>query len=200
MQVEMQLTPVCWRFISLMWLRLSLSLPRKWQEWSKVKLGEADFGKDYRRVYSVLRRRIMKGQLPPSAKIKELDVAAELGVSRTPVRTALQRLIADGLLQGSRKRGAVTISWIDRDVAEIFADRAGGHWDGTCGPALQPRGAGRVDTIDRRNGISLARSTAGLFCEIAGGELELPVSGEDDGGLNAMAPAHAGISDLRRAY
>lgn len=77
-------------------------------------------GKITDEVYHILRRRIMKGQLPPNAKIKELDVAAELGVSRTPVRSALQRLITDGLLQQGRKRGAVTISWTDRDVSEIF--------------------------------------------------------------------------------
>lgn len=81
-------------------------------------------GKVTDEVYNVLRRRIMMGQLPPDAKVKELDVAAELGVSRTPVRSALQRLIADGLLQGGPKRGAMTIAWTDRDVAEVFEMRA----------------------------------------------------------------------------
>ena len=81
-------------------------------------------GKVTDEVYNALRRRIMTGRLPPNAKVKELDVAAELGVSRTPVRSALQRLIADGLLQGGPKRGAVTVTWTDRDVAEIFELRA----------------------------------------------------------------------------
>jgi DNA-binding GntR family transcriptional regulator len=81
-------------------------------------------GKVSDQVYNVLRRQIMKGQFAPRTKIKEHDVAEELGVSRTPVRTALQRLVADGLLRSGPKRGAMTIEWTEEDVREIFELRA----------------------------------------------------------------------------
>ena len=43
-------------------------------------------------VYERLRELIIDGRLAPGARIVETDVAARLGVSRTPVRGALQRL------------------------------------------------------------------------------------------------------------
>jgi DNA-binding GntR family transcriptional regulator len=77
-------------------------------------------GKISDEVYNVLRRRIMTGAFVPHTKIKEIDVAGELGVSRTPVRSALQRLVADALLRPAPKRGAMTVEWTDRDIGEIF--------------------------------------------------------------------------------
>lgn len=46
----------------------------------------------------ILRERIVWGEVPPGARMIEVDLAKELGVSRTPVREALQRLENDGLL------------------------------------------------------------------------------------------------------
>ncbi len=49
-------------------------------------------------VLEVLRRAIVSARFMPGARIVERDVAAELGVSRTPVREALTRLEREGLL------------------------------------------------------------------------------------------------------
>lgn len=46
-----------------------------------------------------LRRDILRGQLPPGAPVKERDHAAELGVSRTPMREAIRILAKEGLVQ-----------------------------------------------------------------------------------------------------
>ena len=71
-------------------------------------------------VYRTLRRQIMSGDLPPGAQVKEEHVAATLDVSRTPVRSALQRLTADGLLINRERRGAFVAEWTHRDIEEIF--------------------------------------------------------------------------------
>ncbi len=52
-------------------------------------------------VYQKLRALIVRGQLAPGARIIETDVAARLGVSRTPVRGALQRLHQEGYVMES---------------------------------------------------------------------------------------------------
>ncbi len=49
-------------------------------------------------VYSVLRRMIIRRDLPPGSRITENEIAESLGVSRTPVREAFQRLAYDELL------------------------------------------------------------------------------------------------------
>jgi DNA-binding GntR family transcriptional regulator len=57
-------------------------------------------------VYEELRTLIVQGRLGPGARLVELDIAARLGVSRTPAREAIQRLAQDGFLkqvgQGTR--------------------------------------------------------------------------------------------------
>lgn len=55
-------------------------------------------------IYNALRRAIVTGELRPNQPLIEIDLAAKLEVSRTPVREALQRLVAAGLIV-PRKRG-----------------------------------------------------------------------------------------------
>lgn len=52
----------------------------------------------YVKVYTLLKSWIMEGRLSPGERIKETVLAAELGVSRTPVRDALRRLEQDRLI------------------------------------------------------------------------------------------------------
>ena len=55
-------------------------------------------------IYNALRRAIVTGELRPNQPLIEIDLAERLEVSRTPVREALQRLAAGGLIV-PRKRG-----------------------------------------------------------------------------------------------
>ena len=51
------------------------------------------------RVYHAVRKRIIDGQLAPGVFIRELDLTAAMGVSRSPVREALGRLASEGFLE-----------------------------------------------------------------------------------------------------
>ena len=57
-------------------------------------------------VYLATRARIMDGTLRRGSRIHQEDLADELGVSRTPVREALRRLAAEGLVEMHTNRGA----------------------------------------------------------------------------------------------
>jgi DNA-binding GntR family transcriptional regulator len=57
-------------------------------------------------VYAAIRERISRGSLPRGARVHQEDLAEELGVSRTPVREALRRLAAEGLVEMRTNRGA----------------------------------------------------------------------------------------------
>lgn len=64
-------------------------------------------------IFDQLRQRIATRTYPPGMRLSESDLAAEFGLSRTPVRQALQRLAADGLV--SIKNGVgVTVTDLDR--------------------------------------------------------------------------------------
>ena len=58
-----------------------------------------------------IRESILAGRIPAGARIAELDLARQLSVSRTPIREALSRLAAEGLVELSPNRGARVASW-----------------------------------------------------------------------------------------
>ncbi len=68
------------------------------------------------RVYRGLRDQILTGALEPNARLVELQLAAQFAVSRTPVREALKRLTAEGLVSVDPVRGMVVR---DVDAAEL---------------------------------------------------------------------------------
>src|SRR6218665_1483877 len=56
-------------------------------------------------VYETLRHKIMNNQLPGGSQLLEEEVATQLNMSRTPVRAALSKLEAEGLVQAVRRHG-----------------------------------------------------------------------------------------------
>ncbi|MDJ0653885.1 MAG: GntR family transcriptional regulator [Xanthomonadales bacterium] len=76
------------------------------------------------KAYQELRSSIIDGSHPPGSRIIEQEVAAAAGVSRTPVREALRRLEAEGLLRFVPNQGAFVRSWNAQDVEDIFELRA----------------------------------------------------------------------------
>lgn len=72
------------------------------------------------RAYATLLDEIQRGALPPGAVLGEVEQAARLGVSRTPLREALGRLAADGLVRQASPRVTV-VSGIDAaDIRKLF--------------------------------------------------------------------------------
>lgn len=75
------------------------------------------------RVYQALRHRILAGMLEPGSRLVELQLATEFTVSRTPVREALKRLTAEGLIRVDPVRGIVVSDVDARELEEIFVVR-----------------------------------------------------------------------------
>lgn len=76
------------------------------------------------KAYEVLRRGILDGTYGARSRVTEQEVAAEIGVSRTPVREAMRRLQAEGLIRFVPNQGAVVASWSTAELREIFELRA----------------------------------------------------------------------------
>lgn len=70
-----------------------------------------------------LREAIVRGGLEPGAQLGEADLAAQFGVSRGPVREAMQRLVSEGLLHSIRNRGIFVIELSLADVVDIYRSR-----------------------------------------------------------------------------
>jgi DNA-binding GntR family transcriptional regulator len=71
-------------------------------------------------VRRVVLRGILHGSLPPGGDVNEAELAAQLGVSRTPLREALLGLESEGFLQSSVGRGFTVVPLTERDVEEIY--------------------------------------------------------------------------------
>src|SRR5579862_7591453 len=77
------------------------------------------------RIYEEIRNKIINGDLPPGTRLRERELADELGVSRVPVREALPYLQADGFITLESHRGAIVTELTLRDVRELFDVRLG---------------------------------------------------------------------------
>ena len=75
-------------------------------------------------AYRLLTERILSGEYPAGARLTEETLAEEFGVSRTPLREALRRLTAEGLIEPLPKRGLRVTSPDDAEIAELFLCRS----------------------------------------------------------------------------
>jgi DNA-binding GntR family transcriptional regulator len=113
-----------------------------------------------------LREAITHGGLTPGQQLGEASLAAQFEVSRGPLREAMQRLVAEGLLRSERHRGIFVVELTDDDVRDVYRARKAieraavtevlrGDADGAvarlAGPVDAMRAAAR-----RRNGAGVA--------------------------------------------
>ena len=72
----------------------------------------------------LIRDAIADGRLEPGLRLKEEELARELGISRTPVREALLVLQTEGLLEGAPNRGATVRTYEAEDLDDLYQLRA----------------------------------------------------------------------------
>lgn len=102
------------------------------------------------KAYALIRDRIISGEYPPSLRLTEQEIADASGVSRTPVREALQRLQNEGFVRVSANLGAMVVEWSESDANDVFELRA----------LLEPYGAARAARQITPEGIKALRELA----------------------------------------
>jgi DNA-binding GntR family transcriptional regulator len=102
------------------------------------------------KAYQTVRERIVRGVYPASSRITEQEVAAAAGVSRTPVREALRKLHAEGLLEFIPHQGAIVTEWTIEERDDVFEIRA----------MLESYGASRAARRITADGIAELRQLA----------------------------------------
>jgi DNA-binding GntR family transcriptional regulator len=86
--------------------------------------GAPDRRKMTDRVYDELRQAIIELRLLPGEPLREVPLAEQLGVSKTPLREAFTRLEQEGLVETTSFKGAVVTGYSDTDLQEIYELRA----------------------------------------------------------------------------
>jgi DNA-binding GntR family transcriptional regulator len=74
-------------------------------------------------VYAQILEKILDGTLPAGYALREGELAARFGVSKTPLRDALVRLQADGLVSIPPYRSAIVVGYSQQDLREIYEVR-----------------------------------------------------------------------------
>ncbi|AEE90298.1 Transcriptional regulator, GntR family [Tepidanaerobacter acetatoxydans Re1] len=75
-------------------------------------------------VFAAMREAILSGKLKPGERLMEVQLAEEMGVSRTPVREAIRKLELEGLVVMVPRKGAYVAGLTLKDVAEVFEIRS----------------------------------------------------------------------------
>lgn len=101
--------------------RVAHTPSRKRQTRSKSIFGSSSPRGEF--VYVALRDEIRKGRLQPGDRLRETEIAARLGVSRTPVREALKRLESDGVVAFGQARGLTVTKLSHGQILELYAMR-----------------------------------------------------------------------------
>jgi len=70
-----------------------------------------------------LRDAVLRGHFAPGERLSEVEVAEHLGVSRTPIRAAMQRLAEEGLLEAAQPSGYVVRLFSQHDIADAIEVR-----------------------------------------------------------------------------
>jgi DNA-binding GntR family transcriptional regulator len=129
------------------------------------------------RTLAALRELILDGDLRPGTRLGEVELADRLGVSRTPVREALSRLAAEGLVEVVPNRGARVATWTVAELEGVFELRA----------SLEPQ----------LTGFAVARATqhdVDALDELAARMLEVGTPGPRQD-LDALVPLNRAFHD-----
>jgi DNA-binding GntR family transcriptional regulator len=71
-------------------------------------------------AYLALRNAIEQGKIPPGKKVREIEIAGQLGISRTPVCAAIRRLVSEGFLTALSARNIVLAELNEDDILELY--------------------------------------------------------------------------------
>lgn len=72
------------------------------------------------KVYQMIKKGIIEGSLPSGMQLKEMDLEKKLGVSRTPIREALNQLYKDGMVDIVPRKGAFVREWTEKEVIDTL--------------------------------------------------------------------------------
>lgn len=120
-------------------------------------------------AYEAVLTQIQDGTLKPGDRVPEGQFAATLGVSRTPVREALRRLSAEGLIDITHNQGARVTKWDEEDLQEVFDLRMmmEGYASTLAARKATPESVERLRDIERRFEQAIEEEAPGFRNEAA---------------------------------
>jgi DNA-binding GntR family transcriptional regulator len=137
-----------------------------------------------------IRSNVIDGTLPPGSQLNEVELASSFGVSRGPVREALQRLIQEGLLRSEPHRGVFVPVMSEEDIDDIYLAREALETAAVRRITGTGRSASAYKTLDRVVRAMTKAEGAGDWQTVASRDLD----------FHAELVAAAGSTRLERMF
>ena len=114
------------------------------------------------KTFETLREEILSGALPKGENLTELALSTRLGVSRTPIRSAIRRLAEEGLVSIVPNRGAVVRGIDKNDLVDIYKIRIRleGLASASCAKNITPEGLEKLRRSVELSEFYIARNDA----------------------------------------
>ncbi|KTS55749.1 GntR family transcriptional regulator [Microbacterium testaceum] len=152
------------------------------------------------RAYATLLEEIQTGVLAPGTVLGEVEQSARLGVSRTPLRTALARLASDGLVAQSSPRVTVVTDVQSDDIRALFTVRRALEETAARLAAASPSAKAFARLADAFAAADLDGDTArdAYYTLIAEFDEEMDAAADNDYLVGALRTVRAHLVRVRR--
>lgn len=123
-------------------------------------------------IASRLTDAIMDGTLPPGGQLAEAELAAQLGVSRGPLREAMQRLVQQGIARSVPHRGVFVMTLDENDVRDIYLARTAIE-SAACRLVLQHHPQRTADRLAAVHRVMAAAADNGDLAALSAADMQL---------------------------
>lgn len=123
-----------------------------------------------------LRTNIANGSLKPGSQLSEVELATSFGVSRGPVREAIQRLVQEGLLLSEPHRGVFVPVLTEEDVRDVYVAREALESAAIRAIISNATTAVAYDSLDRLVTLMAKAEAAGDWATVGNVDLEFHVA------------------------
>lgn len=117
------------------------------------------------RIVDFIKDSIVSGSLKPGERVPEQEIAANFGISRTPIREAFRQLESEGFITVTPRKGAVVSPITDKDVSEFYAIKSllEGYGARTACPKLTQKEMKRLESLNAQMEKAAAKNDVKAF-------------------------------------
>jgi len=139
-------------------------------------------------ILETIRDAIISGSLKPGEKVAEPELAERFGISRTPIREAFRQLESEGYLTVVPRKGAVVVTFSQRDVEEFYAIKSilEGYAARKACEKLTPREIDKLQSINDKLRVLADEGDVRHFFKVHDNFHELFVRAADNEKLTEM--------------
>ena len=139
-------------------------------------------------ILETIRDAIISGSLKPGEKVAEPELAERFGISRTPIREAFRQLESEGYLTVVPRKGAVVVTFSQRDVEEFYAIKSilEGYAARKACEKLTPREIEKLQSINDKLRVLADEGDVRHFFKVHDNFHELFVRAADNDKLTEM--------------